>query len=288
MVNYRKTKRGKGMEPFLLQEPTHFALEKWGAEFPGLVVGMTTKNEGSSMAEFNSLNLGFHVGDNLCDVISNREKVAKQIQFPLEYWVGAEQTHHNLIRKVTKNDRGIGAKNYEMSFQETDGFYTNEDGILLTLCFADCVPLFFIAPNKRMIGLAHAGWKGTVKEIAKQMIELWKMEGIEPEEIFVTIGPSICEKCYIVNKHIIEIVQKILDDVEKKPYNLIQEDQYFLNLREVNRLLLIKAGVPDENILVTGYCTSCHEKEFFSHRRDHSKTGRMLSFIGWKEDSSNL
>ncbi|MDP4085398.1 MAG: peptidoglycan editing factor PgeF [Bacillota bacterium] len=276
------------MEPFVLQNPTHFVIEKWMSQFPGLVAGMTTKNEGFSKGEFKSLNLGFHVGDNLCDVVSNRQKVSENIQFPLEYWVGAEQTHHHVIQKVKKVDRGKGATNYEESYKGIDGFYTDETGILLTLCYADCVPLFFIAPMKRMIGLAHAGWKGTTKEIAKQMIELWKGEGIPPEEIFVVIGPSICKKCYIVNKYVIDIVQKILVDVEKKPYNLFQEDQYFLDLRELNRLLLRKAGVPEQNIAVTEYCSSCHENEFFSHRRDKGKSGRMLSFIGWKEDSSYL
>lgn len=273
------------MEPFFLQQESFFLIKDWIEEFPGLIAGFTTKNGGISKGEFESLNLGFHVSDKLTDVCANRQKVAEEIGFSLKKWVGAEQTHDIRIRKLSKIDRGKGADSYDSSFKGTDGFYTNEKGILLTLLFADCVPLFFIAPEKGMIGTAHAGWKGTVKGIAGQMVHHWTMEGISPEQIFITIGPSICKKCYIVDKHVIDLVQNILVDVEKKPYNLIKDEQYYLDLREVNRLLLLKAGVPEQNIRSTGYCSNCHQKEFFSHRRDHGKTGRMLGFIGWKEDS---
>lgn len=273
------------MEPFVLQQGSFFVIKNWTDQYKNLVAGMTTKNEGYSQEAFNSLNLGFHVGDVHIDVCANRQKVAEDIDFPLENWVGAEQIHENLIQKITKADRGRGSNLYETSFKGTDGFYTDEKGILLTLCYADCVPLFFMAPERGMIGAAHAGWRGTVKQIGAEMVELWGMEGIRPQQIFVTIGPSICKKCYIVDKRVIDLVQNILVDVEEKPYNLVKEDEYCLDLREVNRLVLLKAGVPEENITLTGYCTSCDQDKFFSHRRDRGQTGRMLSFIGWKEDS---
>ncbi|WML51931.1 peptidoglycan editing factor PgeF [Neobacillus sp. PS3-12] len=273
------------MEPFVLQQESLFLIKNWTDQYKNLVAGMTTKNEGYSKEAFNSLNLGFHVGDVLIDVCTNRQKVAEDVGFPLEHWVGAEQIHEKQIQKVTRADRGRGSNLYDTSFKGTDGFYTDEKGILLTLCYADCVPLFFIAPEWGMIGAAHAGWKGTVKQIAAEMVELWGMEGIRPQQIFVTIGPSICKKCYIVDKRVIDLVQNILVDVEEKPYNLVKENEYCLDLREVNRLVLQKAGVPNENISSTGYCTSCDQDKFFSHRRDHGRTGRMLSFIGWKEDS---
>jgi YfiH family protein len=287
MVNYRKNKRGMIMEPFVLTNQSFFTIENWVSHFSGLVVGMTTKHGGSSKEDFETLNLGFHVGDEKSDVCSNREKVSSLLAFPINDWVGAEQTHGIQLKKVSKFDRGKGSNSYEDSIKDTDGFYTNEEGILLTLCFADCVPLFFIAPESRMIGIAHAGWKGTVGQIAKEMISAWKREGINPEQILVTIGPSICEKCYIVDKRVINMVENTLEDVEILPYNLINDGQFSLDLREVNRQILLKSGVPDSNILMTGFCSSC-DKEFFSHRRDQGKTGRMLSFIGWKENSKHL
>jgi YfiH family protein len=276
------------MEPFVLQKDTVFFIKNWTDQYQGLTAGFTTKNGGSGKGFYHSLNLGFHVGDDLQDVCANREQVAKDLNFPLNHWVGAEQVHEQQIQKITRADRGKGSNSYDTAFKGTDGFYTVEKGILLTLCYADCVPLFFIAPECGMIGTAHAGWKGTVKQIAAEMVRLWGMEGIPPQQIFVSIGPSICKKCYIVDKRVIDLVQNILVDVDEKPYNLVKDGEYCLDLREVNRLVLQKAGVPEENISLTGYCTSCNHDEFFSHRRDLGQTGRMISFIGWKEDSCLL
>ncbi|TDK64906.1 peptidoglycan editing factor PgeF [Bacillus salipaludis] len=271
------------MDSFVKGNQSFFTIQSWMEKFPGLVAGITTKKGGDSLGEFEKLNMGFHVGDNPVHVCSNRAKVADLLQFPLKQWVGAEQTHDIVIQKITKADRGKGSDAYEHSFKGTDGFYTIEEGILLTLCFADCVPLFFIAPEKHLIGAAHAGWKGTVNEIAATMIMKFKAEGISPDQIFVAIGPSICEKCYIVDDRVIDFVEKALEDVEKKPYNLVNDGQYSLDLRELNKQILIKAGIPNQNILVTGFCSSCDEGEFFSHRRDKGRSGRMMSFIGWKE-----
>jgi YfiH family protein len=287
MVNYRKNIRGMVMEPFVLKNQSYYTIKSWMSQFPGLVTGMTTKHGGASTGEFESLNLGFHVGDNRSQVCSNREKLSELLEFPLGHWVGAEQTHGVHLKKVSKEDRGNGSNSYENSIKDTDGFYTNEEGILLSLCFADCVPLFFIAPEFRMIGIAHAGWKGTVGQIAKEMIHAWGKEGIRPEQISVVIGPSICEKCYIVDKRVIKLVENTLVGVEKLPYNLISDGQYSLDLREVNRQILLKSGVPETNILITGFCSSC-DVEFFSHRRDQGRTGRMLTFIGWKETTKDL
>jgi polyphenol oxidase len=273
------------MEPFAYENQSFLSIKNWMEQYPGLTAGITTKNGGSSTGPFESFNMGFHVGDEKEAVCHNRNKLAELIQFPVKHWVGAEQTHETLIRKVTNADRGFGSDSYEDSFKGTDGFYTNKEGILLTLCYADCVPLFFISPEHRMIGAAHAGWKGTVNEIARKMIEKWGEEGILPNQIFVTIGPSICKKCYIVNDYVINFVENTLVDVEEKPYNLINEGQYTLDLPKLNKIILLKAGVPAENIQMTKLCSSCDHFEFFSHRRDQGKTGRMLSYIGWKETS---
>jgi polyphenol oxidase len=275
------------MEPFVLKNESFFSIESWIRQFPGLAAGMTTKNGGASKGNYETLNLGFHVGDDRSDVCINRGKVSELLKFPLNTWVGAEQTHGIHLKKISKADRGKGSKSYEDSFKDTDGFYTNEEGILLSLCFADCVPLFFIAPESRMIGIAHAGWKGTVGQIAKEMINAWGREGINPQQIFVAIGPSICEKCYIVDQRVINLVENTLVDVETLPYNLINDGQYSLDLREVNRQIIVNSGVPDINIQMTGFCSSC-DKEFFSHRRDQGRTGRMVSFIGWKETTKSL
>lgn len=273
------------MEPFILQKEQFFTIESWIKNNPRLIAGFTTKNGGYSSGTYESQNLGFHVGDKIETVCSNRGNLSDALHFPLNRWVGAQQPHGTKIRKITKADCGKGSDSYAHSFKDTDGFYTNESGILLTLCFADCVPVYFLAPKERMIGVVHAGWRGTVQGISGHMVSAWKDEGIDVEKISVVIGPSICKKCYIVDNHVINFVQDTLEDVEKKPYTQIKSDLYSLDLRAVNKQILIQAGIAEEQILTTTFCSSCHHELFFSHRRDKGSTGRCLSFIGWREDS---
>lgn len=272
------------MEPFVLQEKEYLVLSDWVQKYPNLKAGFTTKNGGKSEKDYASLNLGFHVGDSLDTVRINRNIIANKLSFSLNHWVGAEQTHEVKIQKITKNDRGRGAADYTSAWKETDGFFTMEKNILLTLCFADCVPIYFFHPLSGAIGIAHAGWKGTVHGIAGEMIRTFQSEGIEAKDILVAIGPSICENCYIVDEQVIKLVKNRLEGVDKKTYNLVSDHQFRLNLKECNKEILLHAGVKIEHIVQTEYCTSCHQEYFYSHRRDHGRTGRLMGFIGWKED----
>lgn len=272
------------MEPFSLTKKEYFTIDSWMGKSPGLIAGFSTKNGGVSNGDFHGLNFGFHVGDAEKSVCENRVLFSEKIDFPLKDWVGAEQTHEVFIQKVSKADNGKGAHSYQTSFKGTDGFYTSEKGTLMTLCFADCVPLYFFDEKTGLIGLAHAGWKGSVGGIGKEMASLFVRNGSSLDNISAVIGPSICKKCYIVDRRVIDLVEKILEGVEKKPYNQINESQYSLDLKELNRQILINAGIKKEKILATNLCTSCDSNHFYSHRKDEGNTGRMLAFIGWKED----
>ncbi|RFU63192.1 peptidoglycan editing factor PgeF [Peribacillus saganii] len=271
-------------EPFVKESKQLLLIEPWMDSNPLLTAGFTTKNGGHGKGHFESLNLGFHVNDILEDVISNRETVAGNLSFPLSCWTGAEQTHEVKVVKVTSKEKGMGSRDYSSSLKGTDGLYTEKSGILLTLCFADCVPLYFYSSSSRHIGVAHAGWKGTVNGIAAEMVEKWQAEGIHADDIHAVIGPSICGDCYVVDDRVIQFVEIRLEEMDKKPYNRIREGQYQLDLKKLNELILQKAGVPPAQIQVSRFCTSCNSDLFFSHRKDSGKTGRMMSFIGWKED----
>lgn len=272
------------MDPFILKDEKYFLIEKWNKIDNRLIAGFSTKNGGASSGDFSSLNLGFHVNDDLEKVRNNRILLGEALRFPVRNWVGAEQTHEAHIEKVGKKDRGKGSLDYGSSFSRTDGFFTKEKGVLLTLCYADCVPLFFYAPKQGAVAIAHAGWKGSVQKIAAKTVEMFAKEEIDPKDIYVVIGPSICNKCYVVSEPVIKTVQKALEHRQEKPYNLIRESKYTLDLKMLNELILLEAGIPKENIDRTKYCTSCDENLFFSHRRSGGSTGRMVAFAGWKED----
>lgn len=272
------------MEPFILQDKEYFIIESWCQKHPQLTAGFSTKNGGLSQEDFSSLNIAFHVNDAEETVRKNRQILADKLQFPMDNWVGAEQTHKVAIKEVTKGDRGKGVYNYESAVPDTDGFFTLEKGVLLTLCYADCVPLYFFHPQTGAIGIAHAGWKGTVSGIAKEMMEVFHSHGIDPKEVQIVIGPSITERHYVVDSKVINEVDKIIGKAAKKPYRQVSKGQYQLNLQQLNRQILVEAGAKEEYIATTSYCTSEDKDYFFSHRRDHGKTGRMMSFIGFRED----
>ncbi|WP_044893844.1 peptidoglycan editing factor PgeF [Bacillus alveayuensis] len=260
-------------------------LDDWRFIMPQLVVGFTTKKGGYSKREFTSLNLGLHVDDDADDVRLNRQRLAEILEFPLEKWVCSEQIHDNRIEKVTKNDSSKGVLRYDTAIAGTDGLYTKEANMLLALCFADCVPLYFFAPKHKLVGLAHAGWKGSVKNIAGEMVHLWvEKEKVRHADIYAAIGPSIDKCCYIVDDRVIDLVKNVAGDSVHHLYQETSKGQYTLDLKELNRQLLLQAGIPEQNIIVSEYCTSCADELFFSYRRDRGKTGRMMSFIGRKEE----
>ncbi len=115
------------------------------------------------------------------------------------------------------------------------------------------------------------------------MIDRMVAAGSSKGDIDVVIGPSICGDCYVVDDFVIGKIEKVLEDGPHIPYNLKEEGQYHLDLKQLNRLLMIQSGVSAEQIKTSGHCSSCHE-DFYSYRQDGGKTGRMMSFIGWKEN----
>ncbi|WP_026675951.1 peptidoglycan editing factor PgeF [Fictibacillus gelatini] len=258
-----------------------YELDLWKTIDPSIIAGITTRQSGFSKKPFSSLNMGFHVEDNKQHVLLNREKVSRMLNFPLDQWIGTEQVHESKIAKVTKEHAGLGARDLDSAIRGTDGIYTSEHGVLLTSLYADCVPLYFFAPRLKLIGLAHAGWRGTVDLIGPKMIRTWVTEEhIEAKEIHVAIGPSIGQCCYEVDSLVIRKVDEALGGVLPKPYKQTDENTYKLSLQETNRLLLIHEGVLAENIAVTSYCTSCNNDVFFSHRAESGRTGRIMSYVG--------
>lgn len=271
-------------EPFLLKD-TVLLIDSWNSLHQNVVAGISTRQGGTSKEPFYSMNLGLHVNDYHENVINNREKLAEMIGAPLESWVLGEQIHGAVIAKVTKEDNGKGAFALDTAIKGVDGLYTKEQNTFLLAAYADCVPLYFFAKSKMIIGIAHAGWRGTVRNIAGEMIQRWKQEeNVMIEDIYVCIGPSIGKCCYIVDDNVITQVGSCLDgEIKETIYEKVSVGQYKLDLKEVNYELLKNAGVLPEHISISEYCTSCNSDLFYSHRRDLGKTGRMLSFIGMKD-----
>ncbi|TGV09491.1 peptidoglycan editing factor PgeF, partial [Mesorhizobium sp. M00.F.Ca.ET.186.01.1.1] len=159
--------------------------------------------------------------------------------------------------------------------------------VLLTSFYADCVPLFFLDPATGAIGLAHAGWKGTVGRIAEEMVKSLQAHcGAQPADIRVAIGPSIGGCCYEVDERIMTQVRTSAQNWETAVTASAAAEKYMLDLRQLNTEILLEAGIAKQHLLVTDWCTSCRTDLFFSHRKEAGAagtTGRMASYIGWKE-----
>nr|MDH3154663.1 peptidoglycan editing factor PgeF [Bacillus licheniformis] len=273
--------------PFRLDAPSMLLIEEWNqtAETGGAVTaGFTTKNGGESEPPFHSLNTGPHVQDHEQHVINNRKKVADILKTDLHDWVFADQTHEDRIHKVTDGDRASGAFRYDTALKATDGLYTDRPNLFLALCFADCVPVYFYDPVRSLVGIAHAGWKGTALGIAASMVDTWiRREGSNPADIRAVIGPAIgswplhCRRsCNRQNQKSSSSArrQSLFDDKRRGVPSRIKRSE---------QATLVHAGIPNGQIEVSSLCTSRERSLFFSHRRDRGKTGRMMSFIGLKE-----
>ncbi len=238
-----------------------------------IVAGFTTRENGISLPPYNSNNLGFHVEDNPDHVLQNRKQVAEQINIPLKQWVMADQVHDNYVQLINENHKGRGIYTKEDALVATDGLITSTKNVMCTALYADCVPLYFYDKVNFTVAIAHAGWKGTVANIAKKTIENFKILSSNIEDIEVVIGPSICKTCYQVNDHVIQ-------HIDPKYNNCYQgkDNDYHLDLKMLNQQLLLDEGIPVNNIHISNYCTS-HHSMFFSHRRDQHPTGRMMGFI---------
>ncbi|KWX85218.1 multicopper polyphenol oxidase [Paenibacillus riograndensis] len=284
------------MEPFMQKSgaPMLLHLEPWRAEHAEITAGFTGRQGGIGKAPYDSLNCAFHVGDEPSDVLGNRTLLAESLGFTLQDWTCGEQTHGKEIAIVKADDRGRGSLDRASAFQGTDGLLTNVPGVLLTSFYADCVPLYFYDPLKKVVGLAHAGWKGTVAEIAAAMVA--RMEtgyGSRPQDILAGIGPSIGDCCYEVDDYVMDHIRQLEDGLKAAAGSGSSQELYrtseaddrksMLNLKEMNRRIMIKAGILPTHIECTSWCTSCNQDLFFSYRKENGVTGRMTSWIGIKE-----
>ncbi|KGX88527.1 peptidoglycan editing factor PgeF [Pontibacillus litoralis] len=267
-------------ERFQHIHPSYLQLTKWTAANPQLKAGMTTRLGGEGVAPYDSFNLGWHVPDAHEIVLRNRQKLAQLLEFPLQNWVSGQQVHGTLIHQVTKQDVGKGALSQASAIPQCDGLLTNEKGVLLTAFYADCVPLLFHDPINGWIGIAHAGWRGTVAGIGSKMVQALIERGAKASNIRVAIGPSITGEAYEVDDH---VVKHIPSCYRQEPFVVEKHDgKYMLYLQRFHKQLLLNEGLSEHHIDITQYCTYRNEELFFSYRRDNGQTGRMLAFIGMK------
>lgn len=232
--------------------------------FAGLVHGIFTRHGGVSRGPWASLNVGHTVGDDYQAVELNHRRIAEALGFRRGDLVTGYQVHGSCARVVDR--RMLGA-----ILPHTDALITAEAGVPLMLRFADCVPILLYDPERRIVGLAHAGWRGTAAGIARRAVRTMLDLGSRPESIWAGIGPSIGPCCYTVGAEVARSVQATVP--EMSVFQSGEQGEFRLNLWEANRHQLLSEGVG--HVEVANVCTACHTEDWYSHRAGNGHTGRF-------------
>ena len=282
-------------------------------ELPWLLAGFSTRQGGGSTAygagEVGEQNLGWTAEDPATTVKENRRRFVSAVggRRKVEL-VTVRQFHSGMVRVV---ERGAGALSTAegKAVLRGDGLMTREQGLMLGVQTADCVPVLIADTRTRAVAAFHAGWRGTLARIVERGVGTMRMEfGSRPKDLVAAIGPSIGTCCFVVGEEVRsefesqfaygpELFSEVFDrDAVKEKYPMLfltarapghsnLGPQIHLDLWEANRRQLLDAGVRAKAISVVGECTACArmkdgQRRYFSHRAEHGFTGRMLSVIG--------
>lgn len=245
--------------------------------------GFSTRLGGVSEGTFASMNLSFTRGDDPDAVAENFRRFCTAIGVSADRVVVSAQTHTDHVYNATAADRGRGITR-ERGYTDIDGLITDEPGVVLCTQYADCVPLFFTDPVRRVVATSHAGWRGTAAGIGAVTVERMVSDyGCRREDILAGIAPSIGKCCFEVDTPVFDAFCRVpvFDDGCFTPH---PNDKFYIDLWEVNRRHLLNAGIRPEHITVTDLCTKCHPDLFWSHRVTGDARGSLAAFIGISED----
>ena len=242
-----------------------------------LVHCFTTRKGGiSALAHTESMNLGFGRGDP--DAV-----VEKNISI-LREKLGLASTDRLVCAAQVHSDRVVYADGSASLYDAVDGFVTDRPGVFLLVKIADCQPILFFDPVRRIAGACHAGWRGTAAGIAAETVKMMVSLGAEPSSLIAACGPCIGSCCFEVGEDFVGALKAASPELLSFVFREKRGDdsKIFADLRRMNRHVLLGAGLEPENIFVSGECTCCDAEKFFSHRRTHGLRGTMAAVIGMK------
>ena len=211
---------------------------------------------------------------------ANRDILAHQLGSSLEMELVTDQKHTNYVHVATcEEDLGVATVgSFSLHRQFVDGIVTDIPDALLTVFGGDCPPVYIVDPKRRAAGLVHAGWKGTLGKIPQVAIAQMTVKfGCNPADMYAAIGPGVCKDCYEMGDEVYdafaaqwsrEDADMILSRYPAKDAdgNEIPGGKYHLDLREANRMTLLRAGIPADHIAVSNVCTMCNVDTFYSYR----------------------
>ncbi len=233
-----------------------------------------SRKGGSSKGAFSSLNLGGTNGDEPGAVLANHEKLFKVFGRPYSSRFDVWQVHGKTIMFSD------APRPPEKKHPPADGIFTDKPDVSLIMRFADCVPLVFHDPVKKVVGIVHAGWQGTLLRIGAEAVSsIQQRYGSVAADLRVGLGPSICGKCYQVGEEVRRQFLKAWGE-ESEQFFAKRETGLYLDLWGANEWVLSQAGV--KQIENSGYCTAENLDAWYSYRKEKGITGRFAVVIALK------
>jgi len=242
--------------------------------FDGLIHGFLGRVSDQGRSPDTAFRLSSENGDDAETIKSNWCELKLALTLRDIDIVTARQVHGDTILTVSSNKTtklaGIG-----------DGLMTDTPNLCVGVMTADCVPLLFMEPDRKIAAAVHAGWRGTASGIAQRTVaSIQDTYGIDPAALHVAMGPSIGPCCYEVGP---EVMGQIQANWREELKDAWRPDgvKGRLDLRALNEAQLLGAGIPQPRISRIGPCTACAVGDFHSYRKE-GKSGHQLSFIGWR------
>lgn len=246
-----------------------------------LKAAVSCRKGGVSRPPFTSLNMGLHVGDRAEDVLENRKRYCRALGLDEGLLINCCQVHGTHIEEVSEEDWGRGAFSLDTAIPDTDGLITSSPDVPLTMNYADCTPLFFYDPVRKVCALSHGGWRGTAGNIAGKTVDMMAEKyHSRREDILAAIGPAIGLADFEVGEEVTAAMKPLFDEEEQA--SLFRErgnGKYLFALAEANHLLMRKAGIPEAHIEDCHISTWQENDLFYSYRREKGKTGRHMAVL---------
>lgn len=209
---------------------------------------------------------------------SNENKLINSIFNSNKKVVSLKQVHGNKVVLIDENFMG---KFDPTHLIEGDGLITNLDNVILKTYHADCTPIYFVDSKNKVIGLAHAGWRGTYANIMSEMLDKMTYEyGSILEDVEIFIGPAIKGCCYEISRDLFEQFKGRYNNYLEAFSN--KGNNYNLDLQTINYNQALDKGVLDEKIYMAEICTSCNIDRFYSYRKENGTNGRLVTAISLK------
>lgn len=237
------------------------------SEFPEIVHGISTRHYG---------NMSLH-RDGSEKTIQNREHFFSDMGISPKQVVMAGMVHGSKIVNVGKSEQGRGINNHAQVIKGSDGLITTANEVFLMVTAADCLPLMAYDPVNRVVAIAHVGWRGIIAGVVGEVIEKFKLQGSQSEDIVVGIGPGICQRHFVVKN---DVLEQFLNAYPSAVF--VRNKDGYIDLRKAIINHLIRAGYHKSNIEISHYCPMCNNNLFGSHRLERESAPAAAAVIGKK------